>query len=88
MKVLVLYRPQSEHARRTEEFVENIKRQHGLKLEVVDVDSKDGVAAASLYDVMMYPAVLVTTQQGQVIKVWSGEEVPPMPNEVVAYTFG
>lgn len=88
MKVLVLYRPQSEHARRTEEFVQNIKRQHGLSLEVIDVDSREGLAAASLYDVMMYPAVLVTSLDGQLIKLWSGEEVPPMPNEVVAYTFG
>ncbi|OGL29594.1 hypothetical protein A3D14_01770 [Candidatus Saccharibacteria bacterium RIFCSPHIGHO2_02_FULL_47_12] len=87
MKVLVLYRPQSEHARRTEEFVENIKRQHGVKLDVVDVDSRDGVATASMYDIMLYPAVLVMTLDGRLIKLWSGEEVPPMPNEVVAYTF-
>lgn len=85
MKVLVLYRPKSDHARRTEEFIENVKRQHSLKPEVIDVDSRDGVAAANLYDIVMYPAVLVITGGGQLIKVWSGEEVPPLANELVAY---
>lgn len=87
MKILVLYRPKSDHARRTEEFVENMQRQHGLKVEIIDVDSREGIATTNLYDVMVYPAILITSIDGQLIKMWSGEEVPPMMNEVVAYTF-
>jgi hypothetical protein len=85
MKVYVLYRPQSDHARRTEEFVHDFQARHNVKLKVIDVDSRDGIATAGLYDIMMYPAVLATTDDGQVLRAWSGDEVPPLMNELAAY---
>jgi len=87
VKVYVLYRPKSDHARRTEEFVRDFKGQHSVNVEVIDVDSRDGVATASLYDVLTYPTVLVMTEDGQLLKTWSGEEVPPLMNELASYAY-
>lgn len=87
MKVYVLYRPNSEHARRTEEFLYEFRRrktQHHL--EIIDIDSRDGTATASLYDIMSYPAILALADDGRLLKSWVGEEVPPLMDEVAYYT--
>jgi len=85
MKVLVLYRPASEYSRIVEEFVHNLQsRFEQLRLEVLDYDSRDGNATASLYDVMQHPAVLVVQEDGSLQKSWVGDSLP-MIDEVVGY---
>jgi hypothetical protein len=85
MKILVLYRPNSEHGRVVEEFIHDFQRQHQApRLEVLSIDTRDGSATASLYDVMQYPAILVVQTDGGVQKVWEGGQLPLM-DEVAAY---
>ena len=80
MKVLVLYRPDSEHATATESFVRDFKRQHdmGSRLELLSIDTREGAATASLYDIMAYPIVLAIAVVGRVLNVWPGPGVPLM----------
>lgn len=85
MKVVVLYRPNSEHSRIIEEFVHDFQHRHqDEKLESLNVDSREGSATASLYDVMQYPAILVLQNDGYLQKIWQGDEMPLM-DEVAAY---
>jgi hypothetical protein len=85
MKVLVLYRPNSEHGRLVEEFIHDFQTQHREpRLEVLSIDTRDGSATASLYDVMQYPAILVVQTDGYVQKIWEGGQLPLM-DEVAAY---
>lgn len=73
----MLYRPNSEHARRVEDFVRDFNRNYvNYKLELQDLNTRDGAATASLYDVMRYPAVLALTNDGQLLKEWEGESLP------------
>ncbi len=77
MKVLVLYRPNSEHARGIEEFLHEFGRRNPAdKIETIDIDTREGINAASLYDVMAYPAVLALADDGSELKRWVGEERP------------
>jgi hypothetical protein len=86
MKVLLLYRPKSEHARTVEEFVREFERRDASrKIEVVDIDSRDGTAMASLYDIMDQPAILVLADDGQLLQMWVGSQLPLM-DEVAAYS--
>ncbi|GAC1499820.1 MAG: hypothetical protein NVS1B10_02920 [Candidatus Saccharimonadales bacterium] len=85
MKVLILYRPNSEHGRIVEEFIHDFKDRHSLeRLEVLNIDTREGSATATLYDVMQYPAILVLQMDGFVQKIWQGERLPMM-DEVAAY---
>lgn len=87
MKVLVLYRPDSEHGRQIEDFIRDFKNRHeDGKLEVLNVDSREGNAMASLYDVMTYPAILALRIDGSVLKMWEGGDLPLM-DEIAYYTF-
>jgi len=88
MKVVVLYRPNSEFARAVEEFVHDLQTQHNVDerhLQVLDYDSRDGAATASLYDLMSQPAILVVGDDGGYVKHWEGSNLPLM-DEVVGYT--
>lgn len=86
MKVLVLYRPNSEHGRLVEEFIHDLQRRHStiVHIEVLNIDTRDGSATATLYDIVRYPAVLVVQNDGYVQKIWEGENLPMM-DEVVSY---
>ena len=85
MRVLVLYRPNSEHGRLIDDFIRDYQsRVHGSRLEVLNVDSRDGSATASLYDIMSYPAILVLQTDGYLQKSWEGGNLP-LVDEVVGY---
>lgn len=87
MRLVVLYRPESEFSRTVEEFVNNYKRWHeGDKLELINYDSRDGSATASIYDVMQQPAILALRDDGSVLKTWEGSTLPLM-DEVAAYAY-
>ncbi len=86
MKVCVLYRAKSEHARRIEEFLHEFERRRTIgHLEVFDIDTREGTATASLYDVLAYPAILALADDGQLVKSWVGDEVPPLIDELTYY---
>lgn len=85
MKVLILYRPNSEHGRQIEEFIHEYQARHQPDhLEVLSLDTREGSATATLYDIMQYPAILVLQTDGNVQKVWEGDQLPLM-DEVAAY---
>lgn len=87
MKVLVLYRPNSEHGRLVEEFLRDYQRAgHSGTVEALNIDTREGSAMASLYDVMEYPSILITRQDGSVVRAWQGSQLP-LQNEVAAYAY-
>lgn len=81
----MLYRPHSDHAGKVEDFVREFNRNYiNYKLELVDLNTRDGAATASLYDVMRYPAILALTNDGQLLKEWEGDMLP-LASEVSYY---
>ncbi len=86
MKLLIFYRPNSEHARSVETFVHDFQKQYNpeAKMEILDLDTRDGAAMASLYDVLQYPAFLVTADDGILVRAWEGNELPLM-RDVASY---
>ena len=85
MRLLVLYRPNSEHGRKIEEFVHEYQRRHQAgHLELLNIDTRDGSATATLYDIVQYPAILTLQNDGSVQKIWQGTELPLM-EEVASY---
>ncbi|HSW36895.1 MAG TPA: hypothetical protein VLG37_00840 [Candidatus Saccharimonadales bacterium] len=87
MKVVVLYRPNSEHGTAVEAFIRDFRARHdSSKLEILNVDSREGTALASLYDIMQYPAILALRDDGSLSKSWEGETLPLM-DELAYYVF-
>ena len=88
VKVLILYRPDSEHANEVETFVEDFQRQHLAvrKVELLSLNTREGSSMASLYDVMSYPAILVLADDGSLVNSWSGLPLPLM-DEIAGYAY-
>lgn len=88
MKLLILYRPNSEYAREVESFVRDFQRQFeaGKKVELVSVDTREGAANASLYDIFSFPAILALADDGAVLNSWVGMPLPLM-NDVAGYAY-
>lgn len=87
MKVIMLYRPNSEHARSAEEYIREFERVTAKTIEKIDIDSRDGIAKAGLYDIMDHPALIAIADDGQYINSWVGPQFP-LINEVSAYASG
>lgn len=86
MRVIVIYRPNSEHARRVEEYIADFQRFHpGETIDVVDIDSIDGAHRAAVYGVMSYPAVLAMANDGQIQQQWEGVDKLPLMNDLAYY---
>ena len=86
MKALLLYRPDSEHATTVEAYLRDFKAQTGKDIQLVDVDSPEGIDMCKLYDVMEYPSVLATDDDGRLLNMWVG--ALPRIGEVSYYAAG
>ncbi len=77
MRLTVLFREHSEHARAVSEFVEMLSRRYpGRTATLLDIDTREGAAEASLHGVVQYPAFIVTSFDGVVIQQWEGLPLP------------
>ncbi len=82
MRVSVIYRSNSEHERQVLEFEREFEYRTGHSLELLDVNTRDGSAMASLYDIMMYPMVLAISNEGSILQSWQASSGMPLINEV------
>lgn len=87
MKVLILYRPNSEHARKIEQYCRDfVGRDKGRKVDLVNIDTIEGSHLAELYAVTRYPAVVASANDGTMLHLWQGDtEVPPLMSELAYY---
>jgi hypothetical protein len=85
MKVTILYKSNSEQERPVTEFDHEYTQRTGRHLSLYDLNTRDGAAMASLYDVVQYPAVLATTDEGMMLQMWQGDQLP-LINEVMYYS--
>lgn len=80
-----MYRSNSEHESLVQNFARDFKRrQTDRTLEFLDLNTRDGAAMASLYDIVQYPAILALNEEGQLLKAWIGDRLPLM-DEVAYY---
>lgn len=87
MRVIVLYKPESEFSRVVEEFTHEFETRTSHKIELVNVDSRQGDSLARLYDIVQYPSVVVVRDDEQLVKSWSGVPLP-LVNDVDGYLVG
>lgn len=84
MKIIALYRDESDHARTMITYVEDFRRRTGHEIEHVEVDSRRGSELVEIYSLMQYPALLALDDEGKLLKAWQGDM--PLMNELSFYT--
>lgn len=84
MRVVVVYRENSEHRRAVEEFLHDFERQTGHEIETMDPDARDAQDFCRVYDIVEYPTLIAISDDGQVQNNWRGLPLPTI-SEVSYY---
>lgn len=84
MRIVVVYKDASDHGREVREYVDDFKRQTGLKIEVMDPDSGRNEFFLQAYDIVEYPTTLAIADDGRLLQMWRGRPLP-LFDEVTYY---
>ena len=84
MRVVVVYREDSEVATTVETFLRDFERQTGRSIDVINPDSPDGADFCQVYDIVQYPTMLAISDDNQLQTSWEGLPLPTI-SEVSYY---
>ena len=84
MRGIIFYRKNSESESAATRYQHDFERFTGKKLELMDVDTREGTALARIHDVVQYPAILALDDEGRHQNFWQGEIMPKM-DDVAGY---
>ena len=77
MKLTILWNEQTDYAREVREWKRDYIADTGSD-KIVDLDPETiaGERFAALYDILQYPAVVVTDDDGRLMNMWKGTPMP------------
>ena len=84
MRVIVVYKYESDHAREVLDYLRDFSRQTGHTIEEIDPDTPDGTDFCRTYDIVEYPTMLALSDNGQLQNMWRGRPLPTI-SEVSFY---
>ena len=84
MRVVVVYKEQSDHARTVTDFLRDFKNQTNHDLDVIDPDTADGTMFCETYDIVEYPTIIALSDSSALQNLWSGLPLPTI-SEVSYY---
>ena len=84
MRVAVVYKYESDHAREVLDYLRDFLRQTGHSIEEIDPDTSDGSSFCRTYDIVEYPTMLALSDNGQLQNMWRGRPLPTI-SEVSFY---
>lgn len=85
MRVAVVYKYESDHAREVLDFLRDTERQTGHKIEEIDPDTRDGAGFCRTYDIVEYPTMVALDDGGILQNMWRGRPLPTISE--VSYYF-
>lgn len=84
MRAVVVYKPESDHAREVTDYLRDFHRQTGREVEEVNPEEPAGIDFCRAYDIVEYPSILALSDDGRLQNLWRGRPLPTI-NEVSYY---
>lgn len=84
MRIAVIYREESDHAREVRDFLYEFERTTGHKIQEIDPDTPNGADTCRAYDIVEYPTMIATSDDGVLQQMWRGRPLPTI-SEVSFY---
>lgn len=84
MRVAVIYKIESDHAREVLDYLRDFARQTGRTIEEIDPDTPEGAHFCRTYDIVEYPTLVALSDSGQLQTMWRGRPLPTI-SEVSFY---
>lgn len=84
MRVVVVYKYESDHAREVLDYLRDFSRQTGHEIEEIDPDTPEGAHFCRTYDIVEYPTMLALDDSSRLHQLWRGRPLPTI-SEVSFY---
>ena len=84
MRVVVVYKDQTDYARSVIDFLRDFQHQTGHDVETLNPESPEGIDFCQTYDIMEYPTMIAISDDGQMQNTWTGLPLPTI-SEVSYY---
>jgi len=84
VKVVIVYKNESDHARDVLDFLRDFQRQTGHTVETLDPDTIAGGQFCETYDILQYPTVIALSDDSVMQNTWTGLPLPTI-SEVSYY---
>ena len=85
MRVVIVGREYSDYNREVREFKQEFEKRIGFEVEEIDPDSVEGVSFCEARDIVQYPTLIVSDDDGsKVVAEFKGTPLP-MIDDVAAY---
>lgn len=76
MRIVVVYRTESDHAREVFDYLRDFRQQTGHYIEEINPDSPAGSGFCQTYDIVEYPTIVALSESGQLQNMWRGRPLP------------
>lgn len=84
MRVVIVYKNESDYARSVLDFLRDFKHQTGHDLQTLDPDTVEGEQFCRAYDIVEYPTVIALSDDSIMQNAWTGVPLPTI-SEVSFY---
>ena len=84
MRVVVIYKEESDYAREVTDYLRDFTRQTSHELETMNPDTLVGIDFCRTYDIVEYPTVIALSDNGSLQNMWRGRPLPTI-SEVSYY---
>lgn len=84
MRVVVVYKNESEYAREVLDYLRDFERETGHVLDTLDPDTREGSTFCETYDIVEYPTIIALSNDGVMQNIWRGTPLPTI-SEVSYY---
>ena len=76
MRVVIIWRENADYSRAVTEWLRDIERRVGRQPESLSPDEPSGKSLARAYDVVEYPSILAFSDDGKLLQMWRGTDMP------------
>lgn len=76
MRVVCVWRRESDYGRMVEEWIGEFERRSGAEVESVNPDTREGASLCQAYGVVEYPTLMAIDKDGKAVADWRGQMLP------------
>ncbi|MDB5162519.1 MAG: hypothetical protein JWO54_82 [Candidatus Saccharibacteria bacterium] len=84
MRVVVIFKEETDYARQVLDYIRDFKRQTGHELPTLNPETSEGIGFCETYDIVEYPTIVALSDSGQMQNMWRGLPLPTI-SEVSYY---
>lgn len=76
MRVVVIYKDNTDYASTVTGYLHDFEYQTGHRLEMIDPETPDGIQFCETYDIVEYPSIIAISDDGALQNFWRGLPLP------------